>query len=349
MGWALRSIADPPFEISRPHVISGLGHHVANQSLPIVRLPSAVRCSVGDRAGLLSRLMAPVEASEKKIYEAISRDSRFLGQHRSAGQTGAQAIRAERISRDRRQASPRAPQLSLAPIASASSATSDLSAKYRSESPRVRDLVARVVQRYGRNAQEIDRTDGLRGLTLLDRMDLEAIFLYEKYPAEFRRLIGLMNGDSAADLLVDWREYFGLKRADPIDRENLITEISRLSPAQRRVALRYPNVLPLILADPRAMTELIDRMARDEPALADVLAMLCTISLERGPSDLRFALRIIDRHGSLATDAFRRQGLEGFAIVALYGPVLEALGECAALDDSLILLRVNVNTSTSCS
>ena len=34
----------------------------------------------------------------------------------------------------------------------------------------------------------IDRTDGLRGLELLDKLDLEAVFLYEKHPTEFRRL-----------------------------------------------------------------------------------------------------------------------------------------------------------------
>ena len=43
-------------------------------------------------------------------------------------------------------------------------------------------------ERYGRTALAIDHTDGERGLMLLDRMDLEAIFLYEKHPDEFRKL-----------------------------------------------------------------------------------------------------------------------------------------------------------------
>ena len=75
-----------------------------------------------------------------------------------------------------------------------------------------------MAERFGRNAQAIERTDGLRGLVLLDRLDLEAIFLYEKHPNEFRRLRDLLGGDAAADLLLHWREYFGLKRADDTDR-----------------------------------------------------------------------------------------------------------------------------------
>ncbi len=86
---------------------------------------------------------------------------------------------------------------------------------------------------------------------LLDRLDLEAIFLYEKHPAEFRRLRDCLGDDAAADLLLHWREYFGLKRADETDRGILIAEIARLSPIQQRGSRpRYPSVLPLILADP---------------------------------------------------------------------------------------------------
>ena len=101
--------------------------------------------------------------------------------------------------------------------------------KYEASPPQVRALVTRVTARYGRNAHLIERTDGLHGLVLLDRLDLEAIFLYEKHPAEFRRLCDLLSSDAAADLLLHWREYFGLKRADEIDRSILITEIASLS------------------------------------------------------------------------------------------------------------------------
>ena len=132
----------------------------------------------------------------------------------------------------------------VASMENVNSPSSVLSTKYQSESPQVRDLVARVVKRYGHNAQEIERTDGLRGLALLDRMDLEAIFLYEKHPKEFRQLRDSIGGDAAADVLLHWREYFGLKRADDIDRANLIAEIVRLNSAQRRVAA-LPQRAPL--------------------------------------------------------------------------------------------------------
>jgi hypothetical protein len=215
--------------------------------------------------------------------------------------------------------------------------------KYRASSPRVRDLVERVTERFGRNAEAIERTDGLRGLALLDRLDLEAVFLYEKYPKEFHRLRDLLGVDAAADVLLHWREYFGLKRADETDRGILIAEIAGLTPAQHRVAARFPNALPLILAEPQGVTALIERMADDPAALADVLAVLSFISLEPGSSDLRSALRTFDHHPTIALEAFRRQGLEGFALVSLYGPVLEAVGTALPLEQALILARVNAD------
>jgi hypothetical protein len=224
-----------------------------------------------------------------------------------------------------------------------SGAGATLSEKYRSEPADVRALVARVAERFGRNALLVDNTDGLHGLVLLDRLDLEAIFLYEKHPAEFRRLRDSLGDNAAGDLLLHWREYFGFKRADDADRGVLIAEIANLTPALKRMAARYPSALPLILADPPDVTDFIDRIGRDEKKLADTLAVLCFVSLERGPSDLRSALRTFDQHGSLALEAFRRHGLEGFALVKLYGPVLEALGNSLPLDQSLILLRVNAD------
>ena len=204
-------------------------------------------------------------------------------------------------------------------------------------------MVARVSERFGRNAEAIERTDGLRGLVLLDRLDLEALFLYEKHPTEFRRLRDFLGGDAAADILLHWREYFGLKRADDTDRSILIAEITSLTPAQQRIAARHPSVLPVLLADPAGITQFIERSAGDEKTLADVLAVLCFVSLERGPSDLQAALRTFDQHPSLALEAFRRHGLEGFALVSLYGSVLEAMGSALPLDQSLILLRVNAD------
>ncbi len=213
--------------------------------------------------------------------------------------------------------------------------------KYPSASERDRALVARVAGRFGRNAQLIDQTDGLRGLVLLDRLDIEAIFLYAQHPDEFRRLRDSLGSDAAADVLLHWREYFGLKRADDTDRRALIAQIARLTPSQQKVAARYPAVLPLILADPQGMSELIHRMKNDESALGDSLAVLCFMSLEQGPADLESALQTLELHGPLALDAFRKQGPDGFALVKLYGQILDALEDTIPLDQALILVRVN--------
>ena len=203
------------------------------------------------------------------------------------------------------------------------------------------ELVRRVYRAYRQNALAIERTDGLRGLTLLDALGVEAVFLYENHPGDFGRLREALTDASAADLLLRWREYFGLKRADDTDRKLVIAEIARLSPAQRKVAAQYPNALPLLLTDPVGVAELVGRWSGDPADLGDALALLAFISLEPGAADLRSALRTLDDHGSLALDAFRVQGLDGFALVKLYGPVLGALGRALPLDQALILLRVN--------
>lgn len=211
----------------------------------------------------------------------------------------------------------------------------------RERFPDQRELVDRVLRDYHHNAIAIAHTDGLRGLTLLDRLGLEAVFLYEKYPREFRQLRDAVSDEAAAEILLHWREYFALKRAEDLDRGILISEIARMSPAARRVAARYPNVLPLVLAEPVGVTELIDRLEADPDELRDALVLLDFISLDAGSADLRAALRVLDEHGPLALEAFRARGPEGFALVKLYGPVLDALGDALPLDDALILLRVN--------
>ncbi len=91
------------------------------------------------------------------------------------------------------------------------------------------------------------------------------------------------------------------------------------------------------------MTELIERWSDDPEDLADALVVLDFVSLEHGAADLRAALRTLDDHGPLALEAFRLQGLDGFALVSLYGPVLDALGDALPLDQALILLRVNAD------
>ena len=222
-------------------------------------------------------------------------------------------------------------------------AKNDMLARYRTASPRVREMVARLAERFGRNADAIERTDGVRGLLLLEKLDMEALFLYEKYPREFHRLRDLLGVEAAADVLLHWREYFGLKRADETDRGTLIAEVAALTPTQLRVASRYPNALPLILADAQGITALIDRMAGDPAALADALTVLSFISLEQGASDLRSALRTFDHYGPIALEAYRLRGLEGFALVSLYGPVFESVGNAMPLEQTLILARVNAD------
>ena len=207
--------------------------------------------------------------------------------------------------------------------------------------PHDRALIERTYDKFRQTAVAIERTDGLRGLTLLDTLDLEAVFLYEKYPQDFRRLRESLTDAAAASVLLHWREYFGLKRADDVDRGLLIAEIGRLSPGQKAVAAKYPSALPLVLADPAGITELVNRWSGEEKDLADLLLLLDFISLERGASDLRSALRTVDDRGPLALKAFRLQGMDGFALVSLYGPVLDALGSALPLDQALILLRVN--------
>lgn len=225
------------------------------------------------------------------------------------------------------------------PHAAAAEPPPDLLAKY--PAGKDRDLVERTLKRYAGTAAEVEKSYGLRGLVLLDRLDLEAIYLYEKHPKDFRKLSGSLTDDAAADLLLHWSEYFGLKRADETDRSILVEEIIKLTGSQRRWASKYPNALPLILADPPGVTALIERLDDSPEELADALVVLDLVSLERGVADLGVALRTLDAHGPLALDAFRQMGAEGFALVALYGPVLDALDGAMPLDSALIALRVN--------
>lgn len=238
---------------------------------------------------------------------------------------------------------PRAPRIvdDSVPIAADPRGVADRDAAILAKYPQNRALVSRVLRRYRRNAWAIERTDGLRGLTLLDKLDLEAVHLYERYPSEFRRLRDCLTDDAAADLILHWREYFALKHAEDSDRSILIGEIARLTPSQRRLASRWPNALPFFLVDAEGTAELIRRYSNDEKTLRDALIILDFIDLRPGATDFRRALQTLDRHGQLAVDAFRLQGLDGFALAAERGAVLEALGDALPLEQALILLKVN--------
>jgi hypothetical protein len=225
----------------------------------------------------------------------------------------------------------------------AAEADPEISLRARYSDPGDRALVERTLSRYKQTAVAIERTDGLRGLVLLDKLDLEAVYLYEKHRDDFHRLRDSLADSAAAEILLHWREYFGLKRADDVDRSRLIAEVSRLSTAQRRVASRHPGALPLLLTDPAGITELVERWSGDPKDLNDLLVLLDFISLEKGAADLRAALRAIEDRGPLALQAFRLQGPDGFALVCLYGPVLDALGSALPTQQALILLRVNTD------
>ena len=217
----------------------------------------------------------------------------------------------------------------------------DLEAGLVARHPEQADLVRRVYQSYRQNALAIEQSDGVRGLALLDALGVEAIYLYEKHPGDFGRLRDTLGDASAAEILLRWRDYFGFKQADNTDRKLIIAEIARLGPAERKVAAKYPSALPLILTDPAGVTELVARWSGDPADLGDALALLTFINLEPGAADLRAALRVLDENGPVALDAFRSSGMDGFALVKLYGPVLGALGRSLPLDQALILLRVN--------
>jgi hypothetical protein len=213
--------------------------------------------------------------------------------------------------------------------------------KYRSRPESERAVVAQVWDKFRQMAVMIDRTDGFRGLELLDRLDLEAIYLYEKHPREFRQLRELVSDRAAADILLHWREYFGLKRGDHTDRGILIAELGRLSGEQRRLVSTYSNVLPIMLTDPGGVADVAEVFGDDDADLGDALAILSLVSLEPGSADLRVAQRTLERHGSLALEGFRILGPEGFALVGMFGLVFEELGTSVPLDQALVLARVN--------
>lgn len=207
--------------------------------------------------------------------------------------------------------------------------------------PSETDLVRRVVDRYEQTATAVNEAAGLRGLRLLDRLDLEAIYLLENHPQEFQTLADTLSDDAAADLLLHWREYFGLIRADDTDRARLISDIARLSEPNRRLAAQHPQALPLILAAFEETAALMRRLGSDRQARDEALQILDFVNLDKGRESLTRAIATIDAYPGLARDAFRLRGPEGFALVVLYGELLDGLGASMPLLDALIVLQVN--------
>ncbi len=235
----------------------------------------------------------------------------------------------------------RAPELTAQPAAEKTATPPDATDLLLARHPDDPALVARVADRYQLMALQVDQAAGLPGLRLLDKLDMEAIFLFEKHPREFQKLASAVGDDAAADLLLHWRSYFGFKRADNTYRPRLIGDIAALPRGARRLAGKYPAALPLILAAPQEVRALVARLEDDPPALAEALSLLDLVSLESGPQDLKAAIETLERHPALGLGAFRARGPEGFALVRLYGEILERLGDSVPLDEALIILQVN--------
>lgn len=211
--------------------------------------------------------------------------------------------------------------------------------KYQSR-PEEYELVLRVLDKFAQTAISLEATDGIRGLKLLDTLDLEAVYLYENHPREFRRLCEIVTDEAAARILLTWRDYIGLKRADHGDRALWISELERLSPSDRLIVEKYPDLLPLMMSDPEAVSGLIQNI-HDQDDLQDCLIALQIVSLKQGPSSLRLMTETFESHPRWAIEAFRRRGPEGLLIVTLFGDVIENLNNSELLDDVLIALHVS--------
>ncbi|MBI1322660.1 hypothetical protein GC170_05685 [bacterium] len=221
---------------------------------------------------------------------------------------------------------------------------SRLIAKYASD-PESAALVQRVLEKYAQSAINLEKTDGLRGLKLLDLLDLEALYLYERYPKDFRRLCGLVDEKAAARILLTWRDYLGLKRADETDRALWIAELERLSPSRRALVEKYPELLPLMMSEPEAVASLVDRTESDPDDLRDSLIALQLVSLKEGPRSLRKIVDTLERHPKWALEALRQRGPEGLLLVSIFGDVIESLSNDSILNDSLIALHVSCEDS----
>jgi hypothetical protein len=214
-----------------------------------------------------------------------------------------------------------------------------LTTKYAADSE-ASALLTRVLEKYAQTAVNLERTDGLRGLKLLDLMDLEALYLYERYPRDFRRLCELVDDRAAAKILLTWRDYLGLKRADEVDRSLWIAELERLSPSRRMLVEKIPELLPLMMSEPEAVAALVERMADEPQELRDAVVALQLVSLKEGPRSLRRVVDTLEKHPKWALEALRRRGPEGLLLVHLFGDVIERLGRDALLDDALVALHV---------
>jgi hypothetical protein len=202
------------------------------------------------------------------------------------------------------------------------------------------ELVRRVLDKFAQTAITLEKTDGLRGLKLLDTLDLEAVYLYEKHPREFRRLCELVDDEAAARILLTWREYLALKRADDSDRAIWIAELERLTPSQRLIVQKTPELLPMMMSDPEALMDLVQIFSSSETDQRDTLIALQVASLREGPGSLRKSIDILQKHPKWALESFRRRGPEGLLLVGIFGDVIEQLNQESILDDALVALHV---------
>ena len=83
-------------------------------------------------------------------------------------------------------------------------------------------------------------------------------------PLNFAGSRDFLGGDAAADLLLHWRKYFGLKQADDRDRGILIAEITNLTAAQKQIAAQYPSATPIDSGRSGGRNRVIARMPPHE-------------------------------------------------------------------------------------
>jgi hypothetical protein len=199
--------------------------------------------------------------------------------------------------------------------------------------PEQRELVLRLLDLFGHNARRIEASDGINGLSLLDKLGDGAVCLYEERPDEFHQLARVAGADpEAAKLIGAWRPFFDPSKPRQEAAAQLASELSRLSARARRLAEQTPEALPFLLADPKRIAGVLDHFG------SDALEPLAYVDLSDGGVSLRRAVSVLDRYGKLAIEATEQLGPAGFLLMERYGSVVEAIHRELGLARSLAVV-----------